>query len=105
MNIPEFKPQNGGGMTQNEYDCEMKRLNDEMYKETHKLRLQLQEINRKNTEIKTRICELKMQQLQYSNEYHTISDQIHSIKQKYNDLKHQVYLQRPDRMPEGKPQA
>lgn len=82
-------------MTQIEFDNEMKRLNDEMYNETHALREKLQEINKKNTAIKTAICQLKMEQLQYSNEYHAISDQIHTIKQKYNDLKHEVYLQRP----------
>ena len=82
-------------LTQVEYDAEMKRLNDEMYNETHTLREKLQEINKKNTAIKTAICQLKMEQLQYSNEYHQISDEIHTIKQKYNDLKHEVYLMRP----------
>ena len=100
MNIPEIKSQNGGKMTQSDYDREMQRLNSEMYRETHALHLQLQEISHQNTEIKTKICALKMQQLQLSNVCHTISDQIHSIKQKYNDLKHQVYLSRPDRQGE-----
>ena len=82
-------------LTQVEYDAEMKRLNDEMYNETHALHEKLQEINKKNVAVKTAICQLKMEQLQYSNEYHQISDEIHTIKQKYNDLKHEVYLQRP----------
>ena len=82
-------------LTQIEYDAEMKRLNDELYNETHALHEKLQEINKKNTAVKTAICQLKMEQLQYSGEYHRISDEIHVIRQKYAELKHEIYLQRP----------
>lgn len=82
-------------MTQIEYDNEMKRLNDAMYEETHALREQLQRINENNSRIKKEIMRLKMEQIEFSGMYHAICDDIHTIKQKYQDLKHQLYVQRP----------
>lgn len=75
-------------LNQIEYDVEMKRLNDEMFRELQPLRAKAQEICDKRYELKSQVTKLGF-------EYNDVLTAIRETKQKYAELKHEIYLQRP----------
>lgn len=84
-------------MTQVEYEDLMKELNCQRHAELAPLRNEMERIEKEKAFINQQMDQLRMRSRELGSRYYSLCDQTKAIKERYNELKHNAYLERPCR--------
>lgn len=85
-------------MTQQEYDARMTELNNQMQAELAPIHKQMDENNLQKLQIRHQQTQLQIQLCELGSQFYSLCSQAKAIKDKYQALKHEVYLERPEKL-------